>query len=148
MPAALEIKADSPDGYRALAGLTRAGLADHVLGEEVKLVASHMNGCSYCVAAHTEGARKAGVDEARIAATADWTASDLFDARERAAFALTDLLTDSQRLPHAPHDGARPIWDDAAAHFPGEELTRLVLTIVAINAWNRAMISEEAFAQG
>ena len=77
-----------------------------------------------------------------------WRSRDAYKAAYMNVFALTDLLTDSQRLPHAPHDGARPIWDDAAAHFPGEELTRLVLTIVAINAWNRAMISQEVFEAG
>ncbi len=138
----ISLKGGSPDGYRALAGLTRAGHPDHALAEIVKLRASRINNCRYCVDSHTEGARKAGVSDERIAATADWQASELFDDRERAALALADLLTRTDDLSRAEHPAAAPVWDTAAEAFPGDELVQLVITIAGINTWNRMMIAE------
>ncbi len=137
----IDVKGFSPDGYRALAGLTRAGHPDHVVAELVKIRASRINNCRYCIDNHTEAARKAGETDDRIAATADWQASGLFDARERAALALTDLLTRSDLLADAEDTATGPTWAAAAEAYPGDELTQLVLTIVGINAWNRAMIA-------
>ena len=144
----ISMKAQSPDGYRALAGLTRAGHPDHALAEIVKLRASRTNNCRYCVDAHTAGAQKAGVTDDRIAATADWQASDLFDERERTALALTDLLTRTDTLAHAEDSAAAPVWDAAAEAFPGDELVQLVFTIAAINTWNRMMIAEAVSTDG
>lgn len=144
----ISIKGMSPEGYRALAGLTRAGHPDHALGELVKLRSSHINNCAYCIANHEEAGRKVGLSDDRIAATADWEPSPLFDERERAALALTDLLTRTDTLSGAEGASAAPVWDAAAAAFPGEELTQLVMTVVAINAWNRAMISEAVSDEG
>ncbi len=137
----IDIKGLSPDGYRALAGLTRAGHPDHVVAELVKIRASRINNCRYCIDNHTEAARNAGETDDRIAATADWQASGLFDERERAALALTDLLTRSDLLADAEDTATGPTWASAAEAYPGDELTQLVLTIVGINAWNRAMIA-------
>lgn len=144
----ISIKGMSPEGYRALAGLTRAGHPDHALGELVKLRSSHLNNCQYCIANHEEGGRRAGLSDDRIAATADWQASSLFDDRERAALALTDLLTVTGTLSQAENAAAAAVWDAAAEAFPGEELTQLVMTVVAINAWNRAMIAEAVSDEG
>ncbi len=137
----IDVKGLSPDGYRALAGLTRAGHPDHVVAELVKIRASRINNCRYCIDNHTEAARNAGETDDRIAATADWQASGLFDERERAALALTDLLTRSDLLADAEVTATGPTWASAAEAYPGDELTQLVLTIVGINAWNRAMIA-------
>ncbi len=137
----IDVKGLSPDGYRALAGLTRAGHPDHVVAELVKIRASRINNCRYCIDNHTEAARNAGETDDRIAATADWQASGLFDERERAALALTDLLTRSDLLADAEDTAAGPTWASAAEAYPGDELTHLVMTIVGINAWNRAMIA-------
>ncbi len=137
----IDVKGLSPDGYRTLAGLTRAGHPDHVVGELVKIRASRINNCRYCIDNHTEAARNAGETDDRIAATADWQASGLFDERERAALALTDLLTRSDLLADAEDTAAGPTWASAAEAYPGDELTHLVMTIVGINAWNRAMIA-------
>ncbi len=137
----IDVKGLSPDGYRALAGLTRAGHPDHVVGELVKIRASRINNCHYCIDDHTEAARNAGETDDRIAATADWQASGLFDERERAALALTDLLTRSDLLADAEDTATEPTWASAAEAYPGDELTQLVMTIVGINAWNRAMIA-------
>jgi len=144
----ISVKDGSPDGYRALAALTRAGHPDHALAEIVKLRASRINNCRYCVDAHTAGALKAGVMDDRIAATADWQASGLFDDRERAALALTDLLTRSDDLARAEDPSVAPVWDAAAQAFPGDELLQLVFTIAGINAWNRMMIAEAVSSEG
>ena len=123
----ISLKGQSPDGYRALAALTRAGHPDHALAEIVKLRASRINNCRYCVDAHTAGAQKAGVSDERIAATADWQASDLFDDRERAALALTDLLTRTDSLAvsstSAPADEAvaAPVQAEAAGQPCGSK---------------------------
>ena len=86
--------------------------------------------------------RDACATGASTAATADWQASGLFDDRQRAALALTDLLTATEALSHAEDAAAAPVWDAAAAAFPGDELTQLVFTIAGINTWNRMMIAE------
>jgi AhpD family alkylhydroperoxidase len=144
----ITLKGHSKDGYRALAGLTRAGHPDHVLSELVKLRASRLNNCRYCIDNHTAAAQKAGIDDGRIAATADWADSSLFDAREAAALALTDLLTVTGALADAEGADAAAAWDAAAVQFPGEELTQLVITIAGINTWNRVMIAEEVSEAG
>jgi AhpD family alkylhydroperoxidase len=144
----ISLKGQSKDGYRAMAGLTRAGHPDHVLSEIVKLRASRINNCAYCIENHTVAAQKAGVGDDRIAATADWAASPLFDERERAALALTDLLTVTETLSRAEGPDAAAAWEAAAVHFPDEELTQLVLTIAGINTWNRVMIAEEVSEAG
>ena len=114
----------------------------------MKLRASHLNNCRYCIDNHEGAARKLGIADDRIAATADWQGSSLFDERERAALALTDLLTVTDTLSTAEGEGAAPVWRAAAGAFPGDELTQLVMTVVAINAWNRAMISEAVSDEG
>lgn len=114
----------------------------------MKLRASRINHCRYCVDAHTAGARKAGVSDDRIAATADWQESDLFDERGRAALALTDLLTRTGDLARAEHPSVAPVWDVAASAFPDDELLQLVPTIAGINTWNRMMIAEAVSSEG
>jgi len=142
------VKDGSPDGYRALAALTRAEHPDHALAVLVKGRASRINNCRFCEDAHTAGALEAGVSDDRIAATADWQASDLFDGREGAALALTDLLTRSGDLARAEDPSMAPAWDAAAGAFPGDDLLQLVFTIAGINAWNRMMISEAVISEG
>jgi AhpD family alkylhydroperoxidase len=138
----VDYKRDAPDAYRALAALTRAGKMDLRTVELVKLLASHRNGCAHCITTHERIAREGGESDARLAALADWRASDLYDDRERAALALTEELT-------LVGGGVSEVaMRDAAGHFPAEELTRLVVAIIAINAWNRAWVATEAGATG
>jgi AhpD family alkylhydroperoxidase len=131
----VDYKRDAPDGYRALAALTRAGAIDLHTVELVKIRASQINRCTHCIETHERVARDAGVSGDRLAALAAWWESDLFDARERAALALTEAVT---RI-----EGGIPadVMAEASRHFPEPELTRLVLAIIAINGWNRAWIA-------
>lgn len=138
----IHVRAQSPDGYRALAGLTRAGHPDHALAEIVKLRASRLNNCRYCIDTHTAAGRKAGLTDAQIDATAEWQGAQVFDDRQRTALALTDLLTRTHDLSHAEDPEALGTWDAAADAFPGDELVQLVFTIAGINTWNRMMIAE------
>jgi AhpD family alkylhydroperoxidase len=139
-----EVKRDTPDGYRALAALTRAGLDDHALSELLKLRASQINACMSCTGWHDQLLRKAGETDDRVAALAGWRTSERFTPRERAALALTEALT---LVAQGPVPEA--VMAEAADHFPGAELARLVMSITAINAWNRVSIATKGpFAPG
>lgn len=106
------------------------------LYELVKLRASLLNRCGYCIDMHTRDLRKDGESEERLAALAGELPPGLFDPRERAALALTDSVT---RLGEdgVPDD----VWDAAVAVFSEAELGNLVLAIAAINVWNRIGIA-------
>jgi AhpD family alkylhydroperoxidase len=125
----------SPEAIKALVALEVAigkrGL-DPMLVNLVRLRASQINGCAYCVDSHSSDARKAGETERRVYAVAAWRESPLFTDRERAALAWTESLT---LLPetHAPDA------DFAGLHqqFSETEMVDLSLVIGAINIWNR-----------
>ncbi|MDT0156298.1 carboxymuconolactone decarboxylase family protein [Microbacterium sp. ARD32] len=143
----LDIDTVAPHFSKALAHLDNAmvreldavGL-DARLRELVRLRASQLNGCSYCVDMHTADAQKAGDTTARIAAVAVWRESSLFTARERAAFALTESITRASET-HVPDAD----WTPAAQVFSPEELGALVSLIVTINAWNLVGVSTHAW---
>jgi AhpD family alkylhydroperoxidase len=141
--ARVEMRRDAPDLYRAQAafdGAVRESALDTALYELVKIRASQLNGCAYCIDMHTRQARADGETERRLYAIAAWRESPLFSDRERAAFALTDALTlvagDDGRLDRA--------YDEAAAHFGPEELTALLYGIASINTWNRLAVATHA----
>lgn len=137
----VDLRHDTPEGYRALAALTRAGHPDHALAELMKIRASQINGCVYCIDLHTGAARRRGERDERINALECWRESDLFDTRERAALDLCELLTRSTDLAKADSRGAASTWDAASVTFPTPELGQVVMTITGINAWNRIMIA-------
>jgi AhpD family alkylhydroperoxidase len=135
----IEIKADVPDAYRALAAFTRAAPdIDHALAEIVKVRVSQLNGCGYCVDLHTGLARKAGVPERVLDALAVWQESPLLAEHERAALGLAEALTLLASGP-VPEEA----YEKAAEHFPGPLLAQLVVAITAINAWNRVMLAAD-----
>jgi AhpD family alkylhydroperoxidase len=132
----LSLKHASGEAYRAMIALDGAVSFDQRLGELVRLRASILNGCAYCVDMHTKDARAAGESEQRLYAVAAWPEAPFFDERERAALALTDAVT-------LIHDGHVPrgVFEAAAEHFEEPELAQLIWTIVAINAWNRVAVT-------
>ena len=133
----VDIKADAPGAYRALAAFTRAAPdIDHALAEIVKVRVSQLNGCAYCVDLHTGLARKAGVPERVLYAVAVWQESPLFSGHERAALGLAEALT---LLPSGPVP--EQAYEQAAEYFPGPLLAQLVVVITAIGAWNRVMVA-------
>lgn len=119
--------------------LDRVGF-DARLRELVRLRASQLNGCAYCVNMHSADARAAGETDQRLALLAVWPDTSLFDAREQAALALTESIT---RLAdsHVPETA----WEEASAHFSPDELGALVSLIVTINAWNAIGVSTRAW---
>ena len=112
-----------------------AGL-DASLRELVRLRASLMNGCEYCVGLHTMELKKAGETEERIGGVADWRGSALYTPRERAALAWAEAVTNIQ-------DGHAPdvVYEAVGAQFTDVETVNLTLVITTINAWNRISIA-------
>jgi AhpD family alkylhydroperoxidase len=131
--------------YRRLApeGFARMTALEHYLNGEtglerpllefVRLLASKMNGCEYCIALHTEELRKLGEPEERINGIVG--VPELFSARERAALDWTAAVTNIQEG-HAPD----AVYEAVRAHFSEAETVNLTLTITTINAWNRLAI--------
>ena len=131
----------APEPIKALFGIG-AYLADcgleHALLELVKIRASQINGCAYCLDMHTQDARAAGETEQRIYALNAWRETPFFTDRERAALAWTEAVTlVTGGVPDAVYEGARQ-------HFDEKELADLTWAAVAINGWNRLSISFRA----
>lgn len=102
------------------------------LMELVKIRASQINGCAYCLHMHTAEARQKGETEERLYLLSAWRESPLFSERERAALAWTEALTKVAEAPVADE-----VYDALEAQFSKEEQVKLTLLIVAINGWNR-----------
>jgi AhpD family alkylhydroperoxidase len=135
----IDIQKDAPELYRAylkLDGAVAGSVLDNRLQELVRIRASVINGCAYCVDMHTRDAQKAGEDLPRLFAVSAWRESPLFDERERAAFALTDAVTKISEPA-----GLDDAYEEAAEHFSSEELAALLYTIVTINGWNRLAVT-------
>ena len=110
------------------------GDLDPRLRELIRVRASQLNGCAYCLSVHNEDARKAGEDQIRLDVLAGWReAGDLFDERERAALALVDAVT-LMRDAGAAHDAAAEV-------LTAEELDGVLWQAIAINAWNRQAVA-------
>ena len=105
---------------------------EHSLLHLVKLRASQLNGCSYCVHMHTSDARRDGESETRLYLVSAWRESPLFSERERAALAWTETLT---KLAGNHVDDAA--YEETRAHFSEDEMVRLSVAIGMINVWNR-----------
>lgn len=105
----------------------------------VKLRASVVNGCGFCVDMHSTDLLALGVATRKVINVSAWQhAGELFDDRERSVFALTDAVTKI-----GPDSVSDEIWEAAATHFTAEELGDLLLAIATINVWNRLAISTE-----
>ncbi|KIR60549.1 MULTISPECIES: carboxymuconolactone decarboxylase family protein [Micromonospora] len=130
----IDLTAVAPDAYRAVSGLERYARdnVDHTVLELVKLRASMLNGCAFCVDMHSREALAAGESSRRLFAVAAWREAPFFDERERTALALTDALT---RL--GEHGVPDDVWDAAAKVWSEKELADLTVAIATINVWNR-----------
>src|SRR5438552_16067014 len=103
---------------------------DHRLRELVRIRASQLNGCAYCIDMHTKDARAAGETEQRIYALPAWRETPYFTARERAALAFTESVTLMAQT-HVPAEA----YAEVAAQYQPDEIAALVSLLVAINAW-------------
>ncbi len=128
-----------PGGYRAMSGLEKAvresGLEPSLL-DLIKLRASQINGCAYCLDMHWKDARARGESEQRLYSLDAWRETSYYTERERAALAWTEAVTQIA-VNHVPDE----LYEQVRPHFSEEELVNLTLTVVAINGWNRLAIS-------
>ena len=129
----------SPAAFQAMIGLqsvvNKSGL-EKPLMELVKLRASLLNGCAYCIDLHFREATTAGEQPERLYLLNAWRETpELYTVREKAALLWTEALTNLIGNPVSEHD-----FEEVSAHFTGEEMTNLTLAIVAINGWNRFSI--------
>ena len=129
----------APDAMKALVAvetyLHQTALGSQLI-ELVKMRASQINGCAYCLDSHSKQLRKGGETEQRIYLLNAWRESPLYSPRERAALAWTDALTLIAET-QAPDDA----YEEVRQHFDEKELVDLTTLIGMINLWNRLAIS-------
>ncbi|MGH6755483.1 carboxymuconolactone decarboxylase family protein [Hypericibacter sp.] len=139
MDTRVSIPKAAPAAYKAMTALSntveQCGL-EHSLLDLVKMRASQINGCAFCLAMHSADARKAGESEARLYLLNGWRETPVYSERERAALAWTEALTLITEG-HAPD----AIYEEVRRQFSDEELANLTMAIVTINGWNRIAIS-------
>jgi AhpD family alkylhydroperoxidase len=134
----IDLKRVSPRAYEAVATLERfihtLGLDERLI-EFVKLRASQLNACAFCVDMHARKLRELGEPNERIDAVAAWSEGPFFDARERAALAWTESVTLLSQ-DHVPDD----VFRQAKEQFDEAELVNLTIVIAMINVWNRLAV--------
>ena len=139
MNARLPYSTKSPAGYRAYIALNQfveqCGL-EHSLLELVKMRASQINACAFCLDMHSIDARALGETEQRLYLLDAWREAPFYSDRERAALAWTEAVTLVSET-HVPDE----VYDEARRFFSEEELVNLTWAIVTINGWNRMAIA-------
>ncbi len=131
-----KVAPDATHGLVEIARFVRSGPLPPSLLELVKVRASQMNACAYCLALHTDRARKFGVPQRQLDLLDAWRESTEFSPRERAALEWTEALTLVHRdqVPDAA-------WETVKSAFGEREIVDLTLAIVEINSWNRIQIA-------
>jgi len=134
----IQIKTADPAAYRAMMAMENyvesTGLSTKHK-DLVRIRASQINGCTYCIDEHTRDARHNGETEQRIYALTSWRETPFFDEQERAVLALTEEIT---LITHRVSDET---YNHAAAVFDEKYLAQLIMAIITINAWNRIGVS-------
>jgi AhpD family alkylhydroperoxidase len=150
IPVRLDFDSHAAGFARALAQLDRAATKeldrvefDPRLRELVRVRASQLNGCAYCIDMHTKDARAVGESEQRLYSISAWRDTPYFSARERAALAFTEAVT-LMASDHVP-DAA---YETVAAWYGPDEIAALLALIVTINAWNAVGVAAHAWAPG
>ncbi len=138
----VDYRTECPSGLEAMraleASVRRSGI-EPLLLELVKLRASQINGCAYCLDMHSKDARARGEDEQRLHVLAAWREAPFYSPRERAALAWCEALTLLPRT-GAPDD----VFAELEEQFSAEEIAALTYGIVAINGWNRVAVGLRA----
>ena len=146
MNARIDLMKVNPGIMQAMFGLERqirkAGL-DHRLLDLVKMRASQMNGCAYCLDMHSKDARAAGETEQRLYGLSAWRDTPYYSDRERAALELTESLTRINE-----HGVTDDVYERVRAQFSEDEIAHLTLAIVAINGWNRLNVAARTVPGG
>jgi len=150
IPVRLDFDAHAAAFSRALSHLDNAATKqldavdfDAKLRELVRIRASQLNGCAYCIDMHTKDARAAGETEQRIYALPAWRETPFFTARERAALAFTESVTLLAQT-HVPMAD----YQEVAALYTPDEIAALVSLITVINAWNTVGVSTRTWLPG
>ena len=150
VPVRLEFDSHAPGFARALAKLDQAATAeldrvefDPQLRELVRVRASQLNGCAYCIDMHSIDARAIGETEQRLYSLPAWRETPFFTDRERAALGFTESVT-LLAVDHVP----TAEYTAVAAHFTADEIAALLALIVTINAWNAVGVSTRAWEPG
>jgi AhpD family alkylhydroperoxidase len=150
IPVRLDFDAHAAGFARALAHLDRAATKEldqagiePLMRELVRIRASQLNGCAYCIDMHTKDARTAGEAEQRLYALPAWRETPFFTERERAALAFAEDVT----LMAGEHVPATA-YNRAAAQFGPGEIAALLSLVIAINAWNAIGVTTRAWAPG
>lgn len=140
METRVNILQTQPEAYKAMMGLERylAGSDLKPLHKElIKIRASQINGCAFCINMHTRDARKMGETEQRIYLLNAWRESNLFNEEEKAILAMTEEVTLVQNhLSKATYDNAIKLFDKSY-------VAQIIMMITTINAWNRIAIATE-----
>ena len=135
-----------PDALQALISFSKAADDDGVRPTThylVHLRASQINGCSVCIEMHAQELKEAGESDERIFAVSGWRDAPYFTDAERAALALAEAAT---RLSDRPDPVPDEVWEEAARHYDEPALASLVISIAAINAWNRLNVATRQVA--
>jgi AhpD family alkylhydroperoxidase len=139
MKARIDYSSVAEGAYKAMLGLEtyvrRSGLERSLL-ELIKVRASQINGCAYCIDMHWKDARAAGESEQRLYSLDAWRETPFYTDRERAALEWTETVTLVSET-HVPDE----VYDRVRTHFDEAELVNLTTAVVTINAWNRFAIS-------
>jgi len=139
MDARLNFYKASPDAMKAMGALEQhiaRSSIEKPLVELVRLRASQINGCAYCVDLHSADALRAGENPRRLATLSVWHETPFFTDREQAALAWTEAVTRVSET-HVPD----AVWEQIRPHFTPEEIVDLTLLVSTINAWNRFAIA-------
>ncbi|KTD83302.1 carboxymuconolactone decarboxylase family protein [Paenibacillus etheri] len=141
----MDLAGEIPAAYKAMMGLEAfvqsTGMEKSLL-ELIKIRASQINGCAFCIDMHTKDARKAGVSEQRIYMLNAWREAPFYSDEERAVLALTESVT-LVTQGHVPDD----VYSEAERHFDTKRLGEIIMAIVTINAWNRIAITTRMMPQ-
>jgi AhpD family alkylhydroperoxidase len=150
IPVRLDFDHFAPGFARAMSRLDQAATKeldqaeiDPKLRELIRIRASQLNGCAYCIDMHTKDARAVGETEQRLYGLAAWAETPYFTSRERAALAFTEAVTRLTET-HVPDQA----YQDVAAEFSPPQIAALVSLIVTINAWNAISVSTRAWVPG
>ncbi len=145
-----DVEALAPGVYRAISHLDQAVTRqldaadiDHRLRELIRIRASQINGCAYCIDMHTKDARAVGETEQRIYALPAWRETPFFTDRERAALSFTETVTRLAET-HVP----AAAYDEVASEFSPPEVAALLALILVINAWNTLGVTTRAWEPG
>lgn len=144
-PERMSLARTAPELFRTYAALDQMvqQAVEPALHELVKIRASQINGCAFCLDMHTMRARTHGESEQRLHLLSAWRDVSAYTEGERAALALTEAVTLIAET-HVPDE----VWNAATDVFPPSELAGLLMAIVTINGWNRIAISSRTPAGG